>query len=197
MHAAETNTPCPAPARARPPLPRRADDRPYSPAATRPLRLANLAQLELGRELVRRGGGWRLELQGADTKTGEPLELPFPDELVPALEAYLATWPQLAQPRYVAASAALWLTHRGTAISDIHAYNNIVAHTRKAFGQAVNPHLFRDAAAPRSPSTAPSRCAWPHASWAIAASPPPSATTISRGPARPQAPGTSLHRLRG
>ena len=116
--------------------------------AARPLRLANLAQLELGRELVRRGGGWRLELQGADTKTGEPLELPFPDELVPALEAYLATWrPRLAQPRYVAASGALWLTHRGTAISDIHAYNNIVAHTRKAFGQAVNPHLFRDAAA--------------------------------------------------
>ena len=116
--------------------------------ALRPLRLANLVQLELGRELVRRGGAWWLELQGTDTKTGEPLELPFPDDLVPALEAYLTTWrPRLAQPRYVAASRALWLTHRGTTISDIHAYNIIVAHTRTAFGQPVNPHLFRDAAA--------------------------------------------------
>ena len=146
MHAAETNTSPAPPLRERARLYR--DGLMIALLAARPLRLANLAQLELGRELVRRGGGWRLELQGADTKTGEPLELPFPDELVPALEAYLATWrPQLAQPRYVAASAALWLTHRGTAISDIHAYNNIVAHTRKAFGQAVNPHLFRDAAA--------------------------------------------------
>ena len=116
--------------------------------AVRPLRLANLVQLELGRELVRRGLVWWLELHGADTKTGEPLELPFPDDLVPALESYLATWrPRLAQRRYVAASSALWLTHRGTTISDIHAYNNIVAHTRKAFGRPVNPHLFRDAAA--------------------------------------------------
>ena len=41
----------------------------------------------------------------------------------------------------------MWLTHLGTTISDIHAYSNIVAHTRAAFGQPVNPHLFRDAAA--------------------------------------------------
>ena len=58
--------------------------------AVRPLRLANLVQLELGRELMQRGGGW--------WQTGEPLELPFPDDLVSALESYLATWrPRLAQ----------------------------------------------------------------------------------------------------
>ena len=66
--------------------------------AARPLRLANLVQLTLGRELVRRGEGWWIEIPGADTKTGAPLELPWPEELVPALEIYLATWrPQLAQ----------------------------------------------------------------------------------------------------
>jgi integrase len=116
--------------------------------ATRPLRLANLVQLELGRELVRRGDTWWLEIPGAATKNGELIELPVPDDLVEALESYLAVWrPQLARPERVKASQALWLTHLGTTISDIHAYNNIVAHTRAAFGQPVNPHLFRDAAA--------------------------------------------------
>ena len=116
--------------------------------ATRPLRLANLVQLELGRELVQRAAGWWLEIPGAATKNGELIEPPFPDELVEALETYLAVWrPRLARPERVAASHALWLTHQGTRISDIHAYNNIVAHTCDAFGQPVNPHLFRDAAA--------------------------------------------------
>ena len=155
--------------------------------ALRPLRFANLVQLELGRELVRRGFGWWLELQGADTKTGEPLELPFPDDLVSGAQSYLTTWrPQLAQPRYVAASNALWLTHRGTTISDIHAYNNIVAHTRAAFGQPVNPHLFRDAAATTIALDRPEQVRLPHNSWVIAALPLPNASTTSPGPAKRQ-----------
>ena len=116
--------------------------------AARPLRLANLVQLTLGRELVRRGAGWWLEIPGADTKTGAPLELPFPEELVPALEVYLATWrPQLARRGRGAGCGALWLSNRGRGLSDQQAYSKIVAHTRAAFGQPVNPHLFRDAAA--------------------------------------------------
>ena len=116
--------------------------------ATRPLRLANFARLELGRELVCRSGHWWLEIAGAKTKTGEPVELPFPDELVPALEAYLAIWrPRLARSAYLDGNPALWPTQRGTTSSDIHVYNIVIARTRTAFGQPVNPHLFRDAAA--------------------------------------------------
>jgi integrase len=149
MAAAAVGAGCPAPAL---PLRRRArhyrDGLMIALLATRPLRLANLAQLELGRELVQRAAGWWLEIPGAATKSGELIELPFPDDLVEALEIYLAVWrPQPARPERVAASHALWLTHLGTRISDIHAYINIVAHTRDAFGQSVNPHLFRDDAA--------------------------------------------------
>ena len=116
--------------------------------AARPLRLANLTQLELGRELIQRPSGWWLEIPGTDTKTGQPLELPFPEDLVPALKLYLGTWrPRLARPERSAANTALWLSHRGNAVSDIHAYNLIMAHTRATFGQPVNPHLFRDVAA--------------------------------------------------
>ena len=110
--------------------------------------MANLVQLTLGRELVRRGAGWWLEIPGTDTKTGAAIELPWPEELVPALEIYLATWrPQLAQAGRSTGCSALWLSNRGRGLSDQQAYSKIVAHTRSAFGQPVNPHLFRDAAA--------------------------------------------------
>jgi hypothetical protein len=57
--------------------------------AARPLRLRNFVALELGRHLVRAGQGWRIVIQSAETKTGRPLELPFPEVLVPMLERYL------------------------------------------------------------------------------------------------------------
>ena len=41
----------------------------------------------------------------------------------------------------------MWLGNRGRGLSCQHAYGRIVAHTQAAFGQPVNPHLFRDAAA--------------------------------------------------
>ena len=36
---------------------------------------------------------------------------------------------------------------RGRRLSDQQAYSKVTAHTQAAFGQAVNPHLFRDAVA--------------------------------------------------
>ena len=180
----------PVPAPARPAVPRRADDRPVSPL--RPLRLANLVQLTLGRELVRRGEGWWLEIPGTDTKTGAPIELPWPEDLVPALETYLATWrPQLAQAERSTGCSALWLSNQGRGLSDQQVYSKIVAHTRTAFGQAGQP-----ASVPRcrrhhhGPRPARSRSASPPRCSAIAATPPPSATTISPGRPRPPAPGT-------
>jgi integrase len=116
--------------------------------ACRPLRLGNLIRLELGRQLARRGAGWWLELEAAETKTGQPIALPFPDELAPALERYLATWrPLLARPDRVARSRALWLTQAGRHISPSRAALQVARHTGRAFGRSVNPHGFRDAAA--------------------------------------------------
>ena len=116
--------------------------------ACRPLRLGNLIALEIGRQLQRQDDGWWIEIDAADTKTGEPVSLPFPDALVPALEAYLERWRRrLASPGRVAGSRALWLTEQGRGISPNHAYFRITRHTREAFGRPVNPHLFRDAAA--------------------------------------------------
>ena len=82
--------------------------------ACRPLRLKSLVGLDIGRQLQRREDGWWIEIAAAETKTGEPISVPFPENLVPALEAYLQCWrPRLASPGRVAASMALWLTEQG------------------------------------------------------------------------------------
>ena len=57
--------------------------------ASRPLRLGNLIRLELGRHLLRRDRGWSLEIEAAETKSGQPISLPLPARLVPTLEVYL------------------------------------------------------------------------------------------------------------
>jgi hypothetical protein len=49
----------------------------------------NFVARELGRHLVRAGASWRLVIQGAETKSGRPFELPFPEGLVPMLQRYV------------------------------------------------------------------------------------------------------------
>jgi integrase len=113
-----------------------------------PLRLGNFRRLELGRHLRCVGDCWWLEVEGAETKTGQPLQLPIQVRLVPLLERYLQIWrPQLASPGRVARSRALWLTEQGRAISDTHAHLRVTRLTARAFGCPVNPHMFRDALA--------------------------------------------------
>ena len=57
--------------------------------AARPLRLRNLAGLELDRTLVARGDGWWIEIPGIETKTGQPIDVPWPEGLNLALATYL------------------------------------------------------------------------------------------------------------
>jgi site-specific recombinase XerD len=94
------------------------------------------------------GACW-LEIPAAQTKTRIPIALPFPEPLVPALEAYLAHWrPRLAPPGQAGPPCpALWLTEQNRGISATHAHLRITRHTRAAFGRSVNPHGFRDALA--------------------------------------------------
>jgi integrase len=117
--------------------------------AARPLRLRNFVALELGRHLVRTGQGWRIVVPGPETKTGRPLELPFPEVLVPMLERYLAVHrPALAQRAPDGAGGqALWLSAVGRPLHAATLAFHVAALTRAAFGRPVNVHLFRDCAA--------------------------------------------------
>jgi integrase len=119
--------------------------------STRPLRLKNLLGLELGRTFVWRGDTWWIDIPGEETKTHEAIEMPLPDELTTAVEAYLKDRrPFLCrrQGRWTAPIGnALWVSQDGSPLGDRSAYQQIVVRTQAAFGHSVNPHLFRDCVA--------------------------------------------------
>jgi integrase len=123
--------------------------------AARPLRRRNLAMITIGRQLIRVGDAWHLVFAADETKTGQPIETILPDHLVPYLERYLHT----IRPRFPGADrhAGLWAGLKGRAISGQAIYDAITQRTRAAFGQAVNPHLFRDCAATTIAIAAPDR----------------------------------------
>ena len=118
--------------------------------ALRPLRLANLTALRLGVHLVDRGAdGWWLLIPAVEVKNRRPIEMPFPDTLLPALRKYLDEARPLLQVRSSdqANRTALWLSLHGEPLSDRGVYGIVVRCTRIAFGQSLSPHLFRHAAA--------------------------------------------------
>jgi len=119
--------------------------------AARPLRLRNFAALALGRNVMRRGEAWWIEVGVTETKTGEPIELPWPQGLTTSLEFYLSEIrPHLAKRRgrrTRPAGDALWLSTEGSPMTSGSVYKRVVINTRAALGRSINPHLFRDCAA--------------------------------------------------
>jgi len=121
--------------------------------AARPLRRRNFAALEVGRHLVPVGNTYWLRFAALETKTRQPIDVPFPAGLLPHLERYLSHYrPLLAQRtgrwnRGHPATVALWVSTHGSAMTEIGIYFRIMKLTKKRFGEVVNPHLFRDGAA--------------------------------------------------
>ena len=128
--------------------------------ALRPLRRKNLAALALDGTVVRAGADWMIVLPGDDdddatdrekTKTGAPIEMPWPEILVERLETYLEVYrPVLCEMtgRWTATVGnALWVSSNGSPMTEQAVYDRIVNRTKTAFGRSINPHLFRDCAA--------------------------------------------------
>ena len=118
--------------------------------AARPLRLRNLVGLDLDHTLVRRGGQWWIEFSESETKTHQPIELPWPEALVASLETYLArhrgVLAQMPGKSTRPIDSALWISRHGSPMTRSGIYARIIIFTRAAFGRAINPHLFRDCA---------------------------------------------------
>jgi integrase/recombinase XerD len=119
--------------------------------AARPLRMRNLVGLALDRTLVLRSTQWWIQIPAAETKTREPIELPWPEPLISSLEVYLTRHrPMLAQRhgRWTRAiDQALWLSIDGSPMTKRGIYDRITRCTLKGLGKVINPHLFRDCAA--------------------------------------------------
>jgi integrase len=116
-----------------------------------PLRRRNLANLTVGLTLVREGLSWIVAFREDDTKTHAAFEIRLPDVLLAPLEAYLS----IHRPILAARSGrwtrpidgALWVSKDGSPMTQMALYDRIRARTKDHFGVAINPHLFRDAAA--------------------------------------------------
>jgi integrase/recombinase XerD len=116
-----------------------------------PLRRRNLAGLRLGETLLRQPSQWLISFGEDDTKTHTVFETALPAILGPYLDRYLAEHRVYLEQRTGRWSDplgnALWASKDGSPMTQIALYDRIRARTQAAFGEAMNPHLFRDAAA--------------------------------------------------
>jgi integrase len=116
-----------------------------------PMRRRNLANLVLDKTLLRRGSSWTVAFGDDATKTGAAFEIGLPGVLGAPLETYLAVHRPVLEARAGRwtrpVEAALWISKDGSPMTQIALYDRIRARTKDQFGVALNPHLFRDAAA--------------------------------------------------
>ena len=119
--------------------------------ALMPLRRRNLADLELGRSLREARQGWRVVFEEDETKTHAVYEVLVPEVLHQPLAAYLNVHRPLLAGRdgrwHSDPGHMLWISKDGSPMTQMAIYDRIRARTKSAFGAAINPHLFRDAAA--------------------------------------------------
>jgi integrase/recombinase XerD len=116
-----------------------------------PLRRRNLEGLRLGQNLIEGNGHWIVALKAEETKTHAPLEMDWPHLLLGPLAIYLQVHRPLLASRKgrwsKSVGDALWVSQDGSPMTQMAIYDRIRARTKEAFGTAINPHLFRDAAA--------------------------------------------------
>jgi integrase len=123
-----------------------------------PVRLGNLAHMQIGSHLRFEGAIARITFTAQEMKGGRPLEFDWPDELRQGLDFYLRRvhpilyhLPQIGAP--------LWpsLQRRKRQMGASGIYTRIMQVTVKHLGRPINPHMFRDAAATFVAETAPER----------------------------------------
>ena len=113
--------------------------------AWRPVRRRSFSLIRARMHLCRVGDEWRIIFDGPETKSGRPFEVSIPEWITPFLERYLGE----VRPAFFGATLhdGLWASTKGGPLTDQAIYRIITSRTRAAFGQAVNPHLFRACAA--------------------------------------------------
>ena len=109
-----------------------------------PLRRRTFAALRIGKQLVKSGELWALDIAAEDTKNQRALDFPISAELSARIDIYLEKF----RKRIPGAIAhdGLWASNKGRAMDDGSIYDMVRRRTRKAFGFPVNLHRFRHAA---------------------------------------------------
>jgi integrase/recombinase XerD len=124
--------------------------------ASRPVRLANFAQMAVDQHLVASSGMYWLIFSPYETKTHVPVHVPLPTFLGTYVDRYLAHVRTVLSPANDLHDR-VWCTVRGTPMSPAMIYARVVKRTRPEFGYPVTPHQFRHAAATSQANRDPSR----------------------------------------
>jgi integrase/recombinase XerD len=108
------------------------------------MRLGNLTRIEIGRHLLQLSGRYELRFQGFEMKARKPIEIPVPDQLAPYIDHYI----DQVRPILLDGNDSdhLWITQYGKPMTGKTIHAGISKMTERAFGRAINPHLFRDCA---------------------------------------------------
>ncbi|WP_294610488.1 site-specific integrase [uncultured Roseovarius sp.] len=108
------------------------------------MRLGNLTKIKIGQHLIKLKGRYELRFQGFEMKARKPIEIPVPESLT----AYINHYIEQVRPILLDGndSDRLWITQYGKPMTDKAIHAAISKATERAFGRAINPHLFRDCA---------------------------------------------------
>ena len=110
-----------------------------------PIRLKNMAQLQLGKDLVRRDTTWHISLAARTVKNQQFTELEIPELLTCFIDRYISEIrPWILGDR---ANNHVWLNAFGNSMKEHAIYLKIVEISERLFGRPINPHLLRDCAA--------------------------------------------------
>ncbi|MCB2107395.1 MAG: site-specific integrase [Rhodobacteraceae bacterium] len=119
--------------------------------AARPVRLKNLASIEIGRHLVRHGDHYWLVFPASEIKNHRHLEFPLPLEMTDLMESHIKIHRPILMRNVgkwgSTPHTGLWVSEHGSKLNRTAVYRRIYKRTREHFGAPVTPHLFRDAAA--------------------------------------------------
>jgi integrase len=109
--------------------------------AADPLRLANIAALEIGRTLIKDGTTWSFEIPAEETKERRLHLAILPDWCSPRIDRYVQHYRPLF--RNATSTGRVWLSRNGRPLSEDALYCLVCRRTRKAFGKRITPHLIR------------------------------------------------------
>jgi len=97
-----------------------------------PLRRRKLSALRIGKQLIKSGDAWSLDIPAQDVKTKRPLDYPISPELSQRIDIYLnEIRPQIAG---AGTHDYLWASSRGGPLRGPLIYNAVRKRTRKALG---------------------------------------------------------------
>jgi integrase/recombinase XerD len=109
--------------------------------AADPLRLANIASLEIGRTLIKDGTTWSFEIPAEQTKERRLHLAVLPDWSRSCIDRYIQHYRRSF--RNAQSTSRLWLSRNGRPLSEHALYCMVCRRTRAAFGKRITPHLIR------------------------------------------------------